>query len=350
MTAQSIGSGDAVEYARYLESKTIAPELGDYYLTPDGEPAQAPGQWLSSPDTLAMLGIEGETIEGPDFIALMEGRHPRSGAWLRPEGAGGGRAGGIDITFSPPKSVSAVWALGDEGQRADMEAAHAQAVTEAMAHLTETVPTVRRRLSGQPVEEPAVDLIAAEYRHTTARGVMAGDPPDPQLHSHVVITSAVREDGRIVAVASRPLFRSAREVGAYYRSALAHHLTERGYAIDQGTGKRGRYFEIAGVPAAVRSPGQRSASAPSGVERPSAVSSAGSSSRTAKQRCSSRAATYTRPGTRPRRAFRSPKTSSRDCSARPADHDPSVLSSSASKGTSPSGPRRSRPASSGPSC
>jgi hypothetical protein len=77
---------------------------------------------------------------------------------------------------------------------------------------------------------------------------MAGDPPDPQLHSHVVITSAVREDGRIVAVASRPIFRSAREVGAYYRSALAHQLTERGYAIDQGTGKHGRYFEIAGVP------------------------------------------------------------------------------------------------------
>jgi len=248
MTAQSIGAGDAVEYARYLESKTITPELGDYYLTPDGEPTQAPGQWLSSPDTLALLGIEGETIEGRDFIALMEGRHPRSGAWLRPEGAGGGRSGGIDITFSPPKSVSAVWALGDEAQRSDIEAAHAAAVSEAMAHLTETVPTIRRRLSGQPVEEPAVDLIAAEYRHTTARGVLAGDPPDPQLHSHVVITSAVREDGRIVAVASRPIFRSAREVGAYYRSALAHQLTKRGYAIDQGTGKHGRYFEIAGVP------------------------------------------------------------------------------------------------------
>jgi conjugative relaxase-like TrwC/TraI family protein len=248
MTAQSIGAGDAVEYARYLESKTIAPELGDYYLAPGGEPTQAPGRWLSSTDTLARLGIEGATIEGRDFIALMEGKHPRSGGWLRRQGAGGGRAGGIDITFSPPKSVSAVWALGEESQRVDMEAAHAAAVSEAIAHLTETVPTVRRRYGGQVVEEQAVDLVAAEYRHTTARGVMDGDPPDPQLHSHVVITSAVREDGRIVAVASRPIFRSAREVGAYYRSALAHQLTERGYQVDQGTGKHGRYFEIAGVP------------------------------------------------------------------------------------------------------
>jgi conjugative relaxase-like TrwC/TraI family protein len=248
MTAASIGAAKGGGYARYLESKTVEPERGDYYLTPDGEPTQAPGRWLASPDTLARLGIEGEAIDGHDFIALMEGRHPRSGRWLRPEGAGGGRGGGIDLTFSAPKSVSAMWALGDESQRRDMEAAHAAAVSEAMTHLTETVPIVRRRYSGQVVEEPAREVVAAEYRHTTARGVMAGDAPDPQLHSHVVLTSAIRDDERIVAVASRPIFRSARELGAYYRSALAHQLTQRGYAIEQGTGKHGRYFEIAGVP------------------------------------------------------------------------------------------------------
>jgi hypothetical protein len=53
---------------------------------------------------------------------------------------------------------------------------------------------------------------------------MKGDAPDPQLHSHVVIKSAIREDGRLVAVASRPVFRSAREIGAYYGSALAHEF------------------------------------------------------------------------------------------------------------------------------
>ena len=248
MTAASIGAAKGGGYVRYLESKTVEPERGDYYLSPEGEPTQAPGRWLASPDTLARLGIEGNAIEGRDFIALMEGRHPRSGGWLRPEGAGGGRGGGIDLTFSAPKSVSVVWALGDETQRRDVEAAHAAAVSEAMAHLTETVPTVRRRYGGQVVEEPAREVVAAEYRHTIARGVLEGDAPDPQLHSHVVITSAIRDDGRIVAVASRPIFRSAREVGAYYRSALAHQLTQRGYAIERGTGRQGRYFEIVGVP------------------------------------------------------------------------------------------------------
>ncbi len=192
-----------------------------------------------------------EAVDGPDFIALMEGRHPRSGGWLRPEGAGGGRGGGIDVTFSAPKSVSAVWALADEDQRRAIESAHSEAVSETIGYLTETVPTVRRRYGRRVIEERAVDLVAAEYRHTTARGVIEGELPDPQLHSHVAITAAVRDDGRIVAVASRPFFRAAREVGAYYRSALAQGLIERGFAIEAGTGKHGRYFEIAGVPRAL---------------------------------------------------------------------------------------------------
>jgi len=248
MTASSIAATKGAGYARYLEGKTVEPERGDYYLTPGGEPAQAPGRWLASPETLAQLGIEGRAVDGPDFVALMDARHPRTGRCLRPEGAGGGRGGGIDLTFSAPKSVSAVWALGDDSQRQDMEAAHAAAVEQAMDYLTEMVPTVRRRYGGQVVEEPARELVAAEYLHTTARGVMDGDAPDPQLHSHVVVTSAVRDDGRIAAVASRPIFRSVQEVGAFYRSALAHQLSQRGYAIDAGTGKDGRYFEVAGVP------------------------------------------------------------------------------------------------------
>ena len=249
MTAANIPSSGGGGYARYLESKTVAPERGDYYLTPDGEMAQAPGRWLSDGETLARLGVQaGEPVEGADFIALMEGRHPGTGRWLRPEGAGGGRGGGIDMTFSAPKSVSTVWALGDPWQRKQIEAAHAKAVEQAVLYLREQVPVVRRRYDGQVVEEHAMDVIAAEYRHTTARGVSGAQAPDPQLHSHVVISGVVREDDRIVAIASRPIFRSARELGAFYRSSLADELAGAGYAIERNTGKDGKYFEIQGVP------------------------------------------------------------------------------------------------------
>jgi conjugative relaxase-like TrwC/TraI family protein len=250
MTAASIGASRGAGYARYLESKTVQPERGDYYLAPDGELTQAPGRWLTDAATLDRLGVQaGRPVDGKDFVALMEGHHPGTGEWLRPEGAGGGRGGGIDVTFSAPKSVSVVWALADPWQRAQIEMAHARAVEQAMLYMRERVPLVRRRRDGVVVEERARDVIAAEYRHTTARGVAGAQAPDPQLHSHVVITGVVREDDeRIVAVASRPVFRSAREVGAFYRSALADELARGSYAIEQATGKDGRYFEIAGVP------------------------------------------------------------------------------------------------------
>ncbi len=249
VSAASIGAAKGGGYARYLEAKTVAPERGDYYLTPDGELTQAPGRWLAEPETLARLGIESaDTVDGGHFVALMEGRHPASGRWLRSEGAGGGRGGGIDVTFSAPKSVSAVWALGAPWQREQIEQAHARAVEQAVGYMRESVPLVRRRYSGQVVEEHAKDLVAAEYRHTTARGVSGGEAPDPQLHSHVVISAVVREDDRLVAVASRPVFRSAREVGAFYRAALASELAEGGYEITQATGRDGKFFEIAGVP------------------------------------------------------------------------------------------------------
>src|SRR5271165_2694768 len=155
LTASSIRAAQGGEYSRYLESKTVAPERGDYYLNPTGEPAQAPGRWIASSDTLARLGIANGAVEGPDFVALMEGRHPRKDEWLRAAGATGARGGGIDLTFSAPKSVSAVWALGSATQRRDMTDAHAAAVSEAMRYLLETVPTVRRRVGKEVREEHA---------------------------------------------------------------------------------------------------------------------------------------------------------------------------------------------------
>ena len=64
---------------------------------------------------------------------------------------------------------------------------------ETIAHLTESVPTVRRSYEGRVVEERAVDLVAAEYRHTT--------PPSVTLR---------RETARASARANRAARRSRR--------------------------------------------------------------------------------------------------------------------------------------------
>jgi len=242
MTAASIAATSAQGYADYLESRTAAPERGDYYLGRDGAPAEAPGRWLTSTEALARVGVRPGELAPDDLRALMEGcapgGEPGARAWLRPTGADGTRAGGLDVTFSAPKPVSVAWALGDAGGRAAIEQAHSRAVAHAVGYLRDRAPLA----SGQV---PARELHAAEFRHTTARGV-AGAVPDPQLHSHVVVTSVERKDGTVAAVRSRPAFVAAREVGAFYRAELAAGLRELGYET-VSAGKDRRYFGIRGV-------------------------------------------------------------------------------------------------------
>ncbi len=154
----------------------------------------------------------------------------------------------IDATFSAPKSVSAVWAVADAELRARIEAAHELAIDRALRYATRQVPMVRHRVEGGgAVHAKAAELIATSWRHTTARAV-GERVPDPQLHSHVLLHAAVRDDQRVVAIDSRSWFVHRRELGAAYRTELARELTTLGFEITRGTGRGGRYFEIAGVP------------------------------------------------------------------------------------------------------
>ena len=248
MTAASILAAKTAGIADYLDGKTVAPEQGDYYLGRDGMPAEAPGRWIGDPDALARVGITPGRVESGELRAMMEGRRPDSPpeapTWLRNAGPDGERAGGLDVTFSAPKGVSVAWALGHD--RAAIEAAHDQAVDAALDYLRKSVElTVRYDPASGTTPDTAAHLHAAAFTHTTARGV--GDAvPDPQLHTHVVIASVERRDGSTAAVRSRPVFRAAREIGAFYRAHLAHELRELGYEIAPA-GRDGAYFSIGGV-------------------------------------------------------------------------------------------------------
>jgi TrwC relaxase len=100
-----------------------------------------------------------------------------------------------------------VWALGGPELRERLEVAHESAVDAAVAHAIEFVPMVRRRVD----------------RETVVRE----RPPDPQLHSHVLVHAAVRGDGEVVAAESRAWLVHQREVGAAYRNPLVEDGSER---------------------------------------------------------------------------------------------------------------------------
>ena len=232
-------------YAEYLEGKARASELGDYYLK-DGERVEAPGRWVGGAH---LFGLDAAVpVTGEQLRTLMDVRRPDTGSELRRVGASGEAVAGLDATFSAPKSVSAVWALGSPELRGRIETAHEIAIHRALDYAVRHVPMLRQRVDGSAVlHAKAVGVVATSWRHTTARAV-ADQVPDPQLHSHVLLHAAHRRDGRLVAIDSRTWLQHQREVGAAYRTELARELATLGFAVQRGTGRGERYFELAGVP------------------------------------------------------------------------------------------------------
>jgi conjugative relaxase-like TrwC/TraI family protein len=235
----------AGEYAEYLEGKARASELGDYYLK-DGERVEAPGRWAGGAH---LFGLDANArVTGEQLRTLMDVRRPDTGSELRRVGASGEAVAGLDATFSAPKSVSAVWALGSPQLRGQIEAAHEIAIGRALDYAVRHVPMLRQRVDADTaLHAKAVGVVATSWRHTTARAV-ADQVPDPQLHSHVLLHAAHRRDGRLVAIDSRTWLQHQREVGAAYRTELARELATLGFTVHRGTGRGERYFELAGVP------------------------------------------------------------------------------------------------------
>jgi conjugative relaxase-like TrwC/TraI family protein len=257
-TTHKIAGSSATGFASYLTSES---GRGDYYAGHDdseggegGEGVAGVGQsrWHGSPGLLAGLGIPGDgPVASGDLLLLMQGVSPVDGSELRAAGGNGTRVAGIDMTFSAPKSVSALWAVSGRVEREQIEQAHSFAVASTMARVERDVELLRTREHGVLRWERAQSVLAAEFVHTSSRLTVdqeRGGVPDPQLHSHVVVLGAQRLEGRFAAVDSRELFRSARANGAWYRAELASELGRLGVEVKGRTGRDGRYFEVPGVP------------------------------------------------------------------------------------------------------
>ncbi len=249
-TTHKVQGEDADKYATYLTSTS---ERGDYYVDPEDESGEgAAGEWHGHPNVLASLGLSPDaTVQRDQLLALMNGQAPNDGREIRATGGDGTRVAGIDMSFSPPKDVSALWAASGLEYRELIERAHKDAVASAMGHLERDVELVRVREAGTLKWQEANSVVAAKFLHNTSRLTATQEKegvPDPQLHTHVVVLAAERKDGKFAAVDSRQVFLSARESGAWYRSVLAQNLQGAGLQIERGTGKDERYFQVKDFP------------------------------------------------------------------------------------------------------
>jgi conjugative relaxase-like TrwC/TraI family protein len=183
-----------------------------YYLSdPALElPEAVPPRWAG--DAAAGLGLHGLLVPD-DFEHLLNGSYPELGT-------GRARVAAFDLTFSAPKSVSVVFALGGRDAAGRVVAAHEEAVDGARRYLEHHAVTVARQVGGERVVLPTSGMVAGSFTHGRNRN------GDPHLHSHVVMANLVHgADGRWGACDRRGLDAHRRAASAVYEAHLRASLS-----------------------------------------------------------------------------------------------------------------------------
>jgi conjugative relaxase-like TrwC/TraI family protein len=153
-------------------------------------------------------------------MALMEGRDPATGERLKRVG-GRSKVAAFDLTFSAPKSVSVLFAIGEPALARALVEAHESAVDAALGYLEREACRVRRGRGGVR-REVGEGFVAAAYRHRMSRA------EDPQLHTHVVAANMARgADGRWTALDGTPIYQHAKAAGFLYQAHLRAAVRER---------------------------------------------------------------------------------------------------------------------------
>ena len=157
---------------------------------------------------------------------------------------------GYDLSFSPVKSVSTLWAVAPREVAATIEQAHRDAVADTITWLEKNA-TYTRRGKGGVAQVEVRGLIAAAFTHRDSR---AGDP---DLHTHVAVSNKVRarDDGQWLALDGRPFFKNNVAASERYNTRLEALLIERlgvSFADRAGTDPSKRQIrEIVGVDGAL---------------------------------------------------------------------------------------------------
>ena len=125
---------------------------------------------------------------------------------------------GYDLTFSPVKSVSTLWAVAPPEVANLIVQAHDAAVADALAYLERTVIFTREGANGARQVETR-GLIATAFTHRDSR---AGDP---DLHTHVAVANKVQtREGKWLSIYGRVLHQHVVAASETYNTSLEHHL------------------------------------------------------------------------------------------------------------------------------
>lgn len=183
-----------------------------------------PGRWYGQ--GLSRLGLtDGERVD-PGVARRVYDRfeHPVTGEALgrRPVGEnsrGSKSRAGYDLSFAPPKSVSALWAVAGPEVQSRIREAHTEAVMETLAWVEQELLVTRAGHKGK-AKEKTQGLICSLFDHWDTRD------GDPHLHTHAVILNRVASvsDGKIRAVHAHRLYRYAVALSQRYNNLVMDKL------------------------------------------------------------------------------------------------------------------------------
>jgi conjugative relaxase-like TrwC/TraI family protein len=227
----AISAGDAGASVAYYVDE-VSRDRHDYYAG-HGE---APGVWHGA--FAEHLGLSGH-VAAEDFRAVLEGVDPTNGEPLKPRA--NRRVAAWDVTFSPPKSISALWAIAPDDVRQHVREGQAAAVDAAIGYLTAHACVARLGRDGVDRQDGAqLGFLRADFTHRCSR------EGDPQVHTHSVLVNILEApDGRRAALDGGLLFQHAKAADGIYQAALRAELTRR---LDVGWERRDEQWEVRGIP------------------------------------------------------------------------------------------------------
>jgi len=199
------------------------------------------------------------TAAGREMFTAQYGRAPTgarelSGLLARASRQQSTAVAGYDLTFTPVKSVSALWAIAPRQVAQAIEQAHFQAVEQSLTWL-EANAAYTRLGRGAVRQVETRGLIAAAFTHRDSR---AGDP---NLHTHVAVSNKVQvadtaaagaDAGRWLALDGRPLHKLTVAASERYNTRLEALLRDTlGVEFTERPGELGKRAvrEIVGVDA-----------------------------------------------------------------------------------------------------
>ena len=149
---------------------------------------------------------------------------------------------GWDVTLSPPKSVSSLWAIAPPPLAAAIRHVHEAAVSDALAECERRVLFTRQGHEGAR-HVPARGMVAARFTHRDSR---AGDP---DLHTHVAISNKVQTlEGAWMAINGELVYDAKVTLSEVYLTSLTARLRSLGLTM-MAVGREGKrpVYEAAGV-------------------------------------------------------------------------------------------------------